>query len=219
MNKSNLILFAEQLSYAKKRYPDLKILSDKVGLPFLRGILSIPNERNEIVGYYLTEIHYQEKFPYRFPILYEIGGEIPNEANWHKYSDGRCCITVLADEILICKNGISVVMFISKYAIPFFANDIYKKLTGDYKNGEYAHGINGIDQFYTSLLMTSDKDLWIRFFKNTFEGLPVDVPRNKPCFCGSGTKYKFCHQKVFNDLRQIGEEQVRHDFKLIFNEK
>lgn len=219
MNKSNLILFTEQLNIAKKRYPDLKILQDNEGLPFLRGVLAIPNDRNEIVGYYLIEIHYQEEFPHRFPILYEIGGEIPNEADWHKYSDGRCCITVMADEKLICKNGISVAMFISKCAIPFFANSIYKKLTGDYKNGEYAHGIKGINQFYTSLLRTDDKELWIRYFRNAFKGLPVVSPRNEPCFCGSGVKFKFCHQKVFDDLRQIGEEQVHYDFNLVLNEK
>lgn len=194
----------------------MKILQDNDGLSFLRGILDIPNDKNEIVGHFLIEVCCSEKFPFRFPILIETGGEIPNGADWHKYNNGSCCITVLANEILICKNGIGVAFFIEKYVIPYFANYIHKRLTGEYKNGEYAHGIEGISQFYESLMKTANRDLWIQYFKNVFQELRVECGRNDPCFCGSGGKYKQCHLEVFNNLWQIGEIQIRNDFNLIF---
>lgn len=193
----------------------MKILQDNDGLSFLRGILDISNDNNEIVGHFLIEVRCSEKFPFRFPILFETGGEIPNGADWHKYNNGSCCITVLANEILICKNGIVVALFIEKYAIPYFANSIHKKQTEVYKNGEYAHGIKGVSQFYESLMKTSDHDLWIQYFKNVFRGLKIESGRNNFCFCGSGDKFKHCHLEVFNNLLQIGEKQVLSDFNLI----
>lgn len=214
--KSNYILFHKQLCDAIKKYPNLKIHQDKLGASYLRGILDISNDLSEIVGHFLVEVHCSEKFPFRFPTLFESGGEIPNEANSHKNMDTSCCITVLSDEILKCKNGIVVSLFIEKYAIPYFANYIYKKQTGKYKNGEYAHGLGGIIQFYKSMMKTDDQDLWIQFYKNTFRNLKIESGRNDPCFCGSGSKYKQCHLGVFNNLRLIGEEQIRNDFNLIF---
>jgi hypothetical protein len=208
-------LFNEQLQDAIKKYPNLKIIQDKDRISYLKGILDIPNDLHEIVGHFLVEVRCSDKFPYRFPILFEIGGEIPNEPDWHKYKDASCCITIWPDEILKCKNGISVSLFIEKYAVPYFANYLHKKQTGEYKNGEYAHGVKGINQFYESLMKTANRDLWIQYFKHTFKNLKIGCERNDNCFCGSGDKYKQCHLEVFNSLRLIGEEQILNDFNLI----
>ena len=215
MLQNNHILFNEQLRDAVKKYHNLKIIQSKDGVSFLRGILDIPNDNNEIVGHFLVEVCCSEKFPYRFPILFETGGEIPNEPDWHKYKDASCCITIWPYEILKCKNGICVSLFIEKHAVPYFANYLHKKQTGEYKNGEYAHGIKGTNQFYESLMKTANRDLWIQYFKNTFQNLKVGCERNDICFCGSGDKYKQCHLEVFNSLRQIGERQILNDFNLI----
>lgn len=209
-------MFNNQLKDAIRKYPNLKIHQDSAGNSFLKGILDIPNDRNEIVGNFLVEVRICEKFPFRFPILYEIGGVIPNTADYHKYTDSSCCITVLADEILKCRNGIVVPLFIEKYAVPYFANFLHRKQIGKYKNGEFAHGLEGIIQFYRSLMKTDNQDLWIQFYKNTFRNLKIESGRNDPCFCGSGSKHKHCHLEVFNNLRIIGEEQIQKDFNLIF---
>lgn len=208
-------MFNEQLHDVIRKYHNLKIIQNKDGISFLRGTLDIPNDNIEIVGTFLVEIYCSEKFPYRFPILFETGGEIPNEPDWHKYKNASCCITIWPDEILKCKNGISVSLFIEKHAVPYFANYLYKRQTGEYKNGEYAHGISGTNQFYESLMKTSNRDLWNQYFKNTFQNLKVGCERNDICFCGSGDKYKQCHLKVFNTLRQIGERQILNDFNLM----
>ncbi len=215
MISNNFRLFHNQLKDAIIKYPNLVITKNLNNTTFLKGVLDIPNDINEIVGNYLIELHCTEKFPYRFPKLFETGGDIPNEADFHKYPDGSCCITVLPDEILKCKNGINVSLFIEQYAVSYFANQIHKKQTGEYKNGEYAHGINGIIQFYEVLMKTANKDLWAQYFKNAFRNMKTGCSKNSICFCGSRSKYKFCHLKVFNKLKQIGEKQVLNDFKLI----
>lgn len=216
---SNYILFCEQLQDVVKKYLNLKIAKDKNDVSFLKGILDIPNDKKEIVQSFLIEIHYCPGFPFRFPFLFEVGEIIPNDVNWHKYEFGmgNCCITVLPDEIINCKNGISVFLFIEKYAIPYFANHIHRIVTGHYKNGEYAHDGKGFSQFYENLFKSDNKDLWIRYFKNTFSNLKVECDRNDKCFCGADKKYKHCHLEIFNSLKLIGEEQVLKDFKLIFS--
>jgi len=209
------MLFESQLVDAIKNYPNLKIVRTDSNVPYLKGILDIPNDNNEIVGNFLVEVKTSNGFPYRFPILYETGGEIPNESDWHKYSDSSCCITVWPEEIVTCRSGITVDAFIRNQAIPYLANQIFRKEKGYYKNGEYAHYTKGISQFYEELMKTSDWKLWLQYFKQALRGEKVSCGRNEMCFCGANVKFKNCHLKVFDTLRQIGGERVLNDFELI----
>lgn len=148
MTPNNLDIFIWLLNDAQRCYPNLNIVKDIWNQPFLKGVLDIPNDDGVIVGHFLIEIHFSTLFPFRFPTMFEIGGDIPMEANWHKNADGSCCITVLPDELAKCKHGITVAGYIRDYAIPYFANQIYRKEMKFYKNGEYAHNQAGLLQYY-----------------------------------------------------------------------
>lgn len=214
MQVSNQKLFSDQLDEVIYHFPQLKkvVGSDD---DFLKGILDIPNDEGEVIGSFMIEIKNHEEFPYRFPILYETAGDIRNEADWHKYPDHSCCITVEPDERLICRNGITVLEFIERHVIAYFANHHHRLITGQYKNGEYAHGLPGIRQFYADLFKTPDMGKWIEYYKHVFHEKSIDIGRNDQCFCGSGKKYKFCHDKVFQDLKWLGENKVKRQLLLI----
>lgn len=214
---NNYKLFCDQLNEAISKYPNLRI-KERYGLNYLKGTLDIPDDEGTIVGSFLIELHFADKFPYRFPLLFETGGIIPNEADWHKYQNSSCCITVTAKEILLCRNGLSVISFIEIHAIAFFANFIYRKANGIYKNGDYGHGIIGLKQFYADLFKTNDQNLWFQYFKNVFRNLSYNNKRNEPCFCNSGKKFKVCHNIIFETLSEIGEKQVTSDLKIILLE-
>ena len=214
MKTNNQNNFQEQLKAVIRKYPNLAI-KEKNGCNYLKGILDIYNDKFEVVGNFLVEIHYKEGFPFRFPTLYEVGGIIPHHPDWHKYNDGSCCITVEPAEILKCKHGITVLEYIEQQAIPFLANFIHRKVIGFYKNGEYSHGPSGLVEFYSGLLKTSDRELWVKYFKYTFRNENFDDSRNKLCFCGSNKKYKRCHLMIFETFQSIGELQVLKDFKNI----
>lgn len=209
-------LFNSQLPITVNKYSNLREIQDGDDI-YLKGVLDIPDDNGNIIGNFMIEIKYCEGYPYRFPKLFETGGDIPDNADNHKYNDGSCCITVAADEILKCKNGISVVQFIKDHAIPYFANQIYKKVTGHYKNGEFSHEIEGIQEFYETLFKSSDKSLWISYFSYTFGYQEINCKRYDPCFCGSKLKYNKCHLKIFNKLMDIGKKQVYNDFNLIMS--
>ena len=203
-------IFNAQLSDVLLHFPDLNVIT-KDKKKFLKGILDIPNSEGEIVNSFFIEIHCTKLFPYRFPILHEIGGSIPCEADWHKYNDNSCCITVEPEEILVCKNGITVLSFVRNQVIPYLANQSYRMLQGVYKD-EFPHGIKGLFIFYSDLMKTTDINKWWQYANQAFDGMKTKSERNKLCFCGSGMKYKRCHDKVFDQLRYIGKENILKDF-------
>jgi len=211
----NYKIFCNQLEDVIIKYPNLSII-DKDGKKFLKGVLDIPNEDLNIVGHYLVEIHFTNLFPFRFPKLFEIGGDISSHIDWHKFSDNSCCITVQPDEILKCKSGINILDFIERYCFSFFANHIYRKQEGQYLNGEYAHGLDGVKEFYSILMKTDDVDKWVHYLTCTFFIPSQKYKRNGKCFCESDIKFKNCHLKIFDSLREIGLSQCLFDFKRIY---
>lgn len=203
-------LFCNQLDLVIKKYPNLKI-TELDGLKYLKGILEIKNDKRETVGNFSIEIKYRNDFPYRFPYLYEVGRDIPNLADWHKYQDDRCCITVYPDEILKCKDGITLLSFIDNYAIPYFANQLYRLQYDKYLNGEYSHGNDGLIEFYSTLFKTTDRLKWKEYVNIVSLGKTLKMDRNKPCFCGSGLKFKICHDKVFYYIKRLGVNLIIND--------
>lgn len=203
-----------QLEMVNQKFFDLKITNIN-GQPAIKGILDIPDDNGSKVNGFLIEVLHHDKYPYRFPRLFEVGGDIPNHEDWHKYRDGQCCITILPDEIIKCKNGIDVTFFIDQYAIPFFANHIHRKITGYYKNGEYGHGSKGLIEFYSSLFKTRNYSDWYKWTNEAFEDYNSKYQRNSQCFCGSKVKFKYCHGRVFLDARSIGKEHIINDLNRI----
>ena len=203
--------FTKQIESFNKEYPNFQ-KKTVFGYSYLKGILDIPNDEGNIVGAFSIEIHPSKDFPYAFPILTEVGGEIPCEADWHKYQDNSCCLTVPAKEKLLCKNGITLIWFVKNIAIPYFANQLYRMQTGKYMQ-EYSHGRKGIWEFYTELFHSRDCEIWEYCLESAFGGKRFE--RNGQCYCNSGKKYKKCHLLIEDDVRKIGKEQITNDFKIM----
>ena len=203
--------FQNELSEAITKFPNLSIRHIK-GEAILKGILDISDENSVVIGSFSVEMHPTEKFPYRFPKLFEVGGDIPCNADWHKYSDNSCCITIEQDEILECKNGITILYFIEQMVIPYFANQLYKIKTGKYLN-EYPHGKDGVRLFYAELFKSNDIKFWCICFEHAFN--KVQMRRNDKCYCKSGVKYKKCHLVVEEKLNIIGKQKVIIDINWI----
>jgi hypothetical protein len=204
-------LFTQEISIVLKNYPFLAI-KRKNGKDYLKGILDISDVNENIVGSFSVEIHSTEKFPYRFPKVYEVGGDIPNSPEWHKYKDNSCCLTVEQDEIIICQHGLSIVKFIKNMVIPYFANQLYRKREGKYLN-EYPHGLAGIKVYYESLYKSSDYSAWYKCCYSAFKKRKIG--RNDDCYCNSGQKFKRCHLQVEEILQILGESKVLADIKMI----
>jgi hypothetical protein len=196
------------LPAAVKAFPNLQIVG-KPGRRYLRGILDVPDGSGGVACSYLVEIKPSARYPFRYPFAYEVGGDIPVGADNHKYSDNSLCLGVEAEESVQCHNGLALVEFIEKVLIPHLANQYYHYLTGSYLQ-EYAHGDAGVCQYYEKLLGTTDTAVWATLFHTAFD---KHIERNGPCCCGSGQKFKRCHERVVQSMQLIGKEQVERDFK------
>lgn len=201
-------LFEQNLPAAVAAYPNLQIVGEP-GRQYLRGILDVPDGAGGVAYSYLVEIKPVAFYPYRYPVACEVGGDIPVGADNHKYPDNHLCLGVDAEEIIQCHKGLTIVDFIEKVLIPHLANQYYHHLTGTYLQ-EYAHGDAGVRQYYEKLLGTPHAAVWMALFRAAFG---KHIERNAPCCCGSGQKFKRCHERVVQTMRLIGKEQVEKDFK------
>jgi len=204
-------IFKNQLSEVISVFPDLSIKQIN-GQDFLKGILDIADESTAVIGSFSVEIYPTEKFPYRFPKIFEVGGDIPCNIDWHKFSDNSCCITVEQDEILKCHYGITLLSFIEKEAVPYFANQLYRIKTERYLN-EYPHGKTGVMLFYNELFKSNNPEFWYSCFKHAFGS--SQTGRNDKCYCSNGKKYKKCHMLVEEKLHVLGKQKVLNDINWI----
>jgi hypothetical protein len=189
--QDNYLSFVSQLNDVCQEFPHLRIKTLD-GKQYLKGTIEISDAEQTATKSYLIEIHFAEGFPYCFPKLYEVGGDIPCKADFHKYPDNSCCITVSFNEFLECANGMSVLQFIKKQAIPYLANQWYRQLTGKYKN-EYSHGDKGKIECLCDYAFGEKK---------------IHMGRNDKCFCGSNKKYKKCCLTLISKIQQVGKEKM-----------
>ncbi len=156
------------------------------GVIFLSGELDIIDREGKFWDSYQIEIHPSDEYPDRFPLVYDVSGKIPPIGDWHINEDTKtCCITVLPEEILICKGGITLTGFIHNNVIPYFFNQTFRRVEGYYCNGEYAHGIPGVFQFYDDILSSG------RVIRKAIMLMIHIAKRQRPgrthnCFCGPG---------------------------------
>jgi hypothetical protein len=215
MPNSSYDIFLQHVEEAQQKYPKLA----KVQLPgddfwFLRGDVEIVDKVNgKLWETYTVEIRHREGYPKRFPAVYEVSGKIPQLPDWHINPDGSCCIKVWPDEILTCVKGFDLIKFIEGDVLPYFYNQTHRKVEGFYVNGERAHGVEGILEYYSEQLRTNGDT------ERTVELLSFIATQSKPsrkavCFCGKRKMFRKCHKDTYEKLILIGRENILEHIKL-----
>lgn len=208
-------LFESQIAEVLVKYPKLR-KEHSGGQAILAGELDVIDRDGKYWATYQVEIHSNNKFPNRFPILFETGGQIPRIGDWHIYEDtGACCVDVEPEEILTCIEGITLESYITKQALPYLFNQTYRKIEGYYVNGEYGHGVFGKIEYY-SLIFKIDNLLQLA--KCLFFIAEQPKPdRTSLCFCGSGVKYRYCHREAYQKLHPLGRNFLINEASHIYN--
>lgn len=154
---------------------------------------------NSISDLFQVDIKVPANYPYGVPILYESGGRYPFKTERHFNHDGSCCVEVPAVVEREARKGLSLARYVERFAVPFFANQIYYDHTGKFLK-ERSHGDAGIREHVEAILYTSNlKELSIIF---AFYSKGSKIGRNDQCFCGSVKKYKHCHLRGILELRR-----------------
>ncbi len=215
MNMSGYDSFCDQMPDIEKYFDNFQKVLGEDGRYFIRGELRVVDGTGKFWEYFEVEIHCSVGFPFRFPTVFEVGNKIPRIADWHIYEDShKCCIAVLPEEIIKCRNRISLSQFVQKELLPYFFNQTHRRIEGYYVHGEYSHGVVGIFEFFNSEL---------RCDKNARKIISMivqiaDTKRpagSNDCFCGSGAKFRKCHREAYDKLILLGPSQLKDFVNLL----
>lgn len=205
-------LFESEIAAVLEKYPKLLSTAPK-GTTILKGEIDLIDEFGKHRDTYTIEVHPVSEYPRRFPYVFETGGRLPWNADWHVYeSDGHCCIKVDPEEILICKRGITLLTFLEQQVMPYFFNQTFRRLNGYFIN-ERSHGLIGVIEYYQEVFKEKNIPKLIRlieFVLNNEEPNRVSV-----CFCGVKNKYRKCHRDTFRLIHEIDTSNVKLHLILI----
>ncbi|GLU43274.1 SEC-C domain-containing protein [Allomuricauda sp. NBRC 101325] len=184
--------FIRDLDEAKRLFPSLEYhhLPNKRFVHKVTGTFDIIDGEENHWGAFSASLYFTDSYPKGFALLKDNSRAFPWDLNWHiDEKTGLCCVCGPIEREERAAKGISILGFIEGYVIPFYANQIYKKEFGFYKNGEYAHFIEGIWEALEEEFGTSDR----KQIKLMLNQMRSKRGRNEDCFCGSGIKFKKCH--------------------------
>lgn len=178
----------------------MKYVEGDQGIPEIVGTLQLTDDQGNKIDVYEVRIVYTPGYPFRFPLVYEIGGRLPINIDWHVYPDGHACICTVPEEIIICHAGITVKSFIEQHVRPYFFNQKHREINGFFLK-ERSHGPQGNIEFFKEVFGTKNLGLIAQsllYIKSNSEPNRVQI-----CFCGSGIKYRRCHRQVFRLFKPL----------------
>jgi hypothetical protein len=209
---SGIAKFNEEADLVHSVFPSLSKF-ERDGKTFIAGDIILADAGGNEIDRYTVEIHPVADYPNRFPHVFETGGRIPVNIEWHVFeTDGHCCLMNLADELITCKAGITLTSFIEHQVKPYFFNQLHREKHG-YFLKERSHGLKGELEFFFDLFGTSDITELYEMMR--FVAMRKEPGRSENCFCGSIEKYRRCHREAFRTMSQFSNSEIRHFIKQI----
>ena len=209
---SGLSNFRKEAIHICAEFPNLEYSEDQDGTPYLYGKILLLNESNNYIDAYLIKIEPSANYPHSFPYVFEKGGRLPINVDWHMFNDGHCCIKSMPEETLICKEGINLSSFIREQVVPYFFNQKHRELHGYYLH-ERSHGMDGNIEFFQDVFETTNLKAIARslfFIARNPKPNRVDA-----CFCGSNLKFRKCCRSVYDKMRGFGNEDLELYIQMI----
>lgn len=178
----------------------------------LRGEIELLTESGKFIDIFSVEIIIEKCFPNCFPKVLETGGKIPREVKRHVMpKTNYLCLVVWIEELLICKNGITLVWFMDKVLMPRLCEE-FRVNNGEKYQKEYSHGfIEGTWEYMMKKMEIQEPSIALKFLEALAN---KKRPKgNSICFCGSGKYYHVCHKKQILFLQQFDNNQLTTLYK------
>lgn len=186
-------------------HPEFKINYQQEKPCSVSGTYSVKDNLGVVQDEFDIEVGIPQEYPLGFPVLKEISKKIPREDEFHVDENGIACVEITPVVNLISRTGISLNNFIENYVHKFLCWQILYRY--DKGINYWDHKENGIKDFYIEKLETQDIDLVKKLLDSLIKNI---IPqRNDACLCGSNRKYKNCHWRSFENLKQYGVNELR----------
>lgn len=185
--------------------PGFVCTDNQHGAPELTGTLDLLDHQGEWVDSYEVRIVCPPDYPLSFPLVYETGGRVPVNIEWHVYPDGQACICAIPEEMIICSRGITLQAFVDDWVKPYFFNQKHREMHGFFLN-ERPHGPAGNIQFFCEVFKTDN----LGHIAEMLSYIRSNPEPNRvwDCFCGSGEKYRRCHRDAFRIFRALPDDKL-----------
>lgn len=207
-------LYLNEKNQVMRQYPKLNYYIENKKI-IISGELDIKDKNNIVWDTFKILIVFPDDYPNSLPKTFEINRKIPRYPSRHINYDGSCCLCVRTLEKKYFQNGITITDYIEKLVIPFLANQIWYEKKGEWVNGDYSHGTQGILEAYEEITETKDINTILKIIEYVINAKKIQI--NKKCFCESGKKLKKCHLNIVNKLRNMVNKKVLiedyHDLK------
>lgn len=208
-------LFEYEAKQIPSYYPLLKIERNLNGNVYLKGLIELKDDKDNVIESYNIEVYPTHEYPYRYPLVFEIGGKVPRNVNWHVFEvSGNCCLGSIPEEISKCAKGLTLLAFFNEIVVSYFYAQIFRKENG-YFLKERPHGIDGDFDFYFEILRTTDLIKIIRYL--SYIKSNPQPERTSICFCGSEVKYRKCHKLAYTAFAKVRENEIDMLIERIIN--
>lgn len=200
-----------------KKYPDLRLTIDgEIG--HLVGSFPIVHEGVELDRFEI-KVRVPAEFPRELPTVYEVGGRIPHDVDWHTFKAGNLCV-IVPEEWFLNQNYRSLIAYLEGPLRNYFVNHALAEAGHVRPMGERRHGSRGLYDAYGDMVGTTDTLAIIRYLR--FCASPK-IKAHWKCPCGSGKRVEICHlahvlslrkqipqwvaSKAFNRLKDVVESE------------
>lgn len=205
----------KDINKAIEFYPLLQLDENSQFIKVFGEIILADPELGEFDRYSVS-VSFLKCYPYCFPKVIEVSNKIPKVDYRHVNPDGSLCLAVPPEERLITKNGITFKFFLDKVLLPHLSRETFREINGEYEDGEYAHGNEGIWQFYIKNLGITDKNKIISELEQIVGSNWLS--RNETCFCGSKRKFKQCHLNRWQEIKRMGDDYLKNQIETLKND-
>ena len=196
-------------------YPELQFVDDGTHI-LLQGWYLL-YEGSQVWSRYLIEVTLPTDSPRGFPVVREVGGRIPRIPDRHVYANGVACVALEDAFWFEYPDGLGLLEFLNGPLRSYFASQSLMEMgeTEPWPIGEWAHGVEGIFQFYSDALGIKDPLVILDCLKLLERG---EVKGHWLCPCKSGEKLRKCHGAALHKLRSRIPRDVAAESRARFQE-
>jgi hypothetical protein len=180
-----------------RRFPTLHVLVQD-GRVHIKGTLPVMNGTSEI-DRFAVDVVLSPEHPHALPQVFETGGRIPRTLYRHISGDGSACI-VMPDAFWLehAAEEIDLMGYLAGPVHSYFLGQATVERGEPWPFGEWAHGGEGIVEFYGRLLGSSEPSR----VRDLLEAVLRPSVKALRCPCGRGRRLRRCHHELVRSLKK-----------------
>jgi len=173
---------------------------------------SAASEFGKVTDKFQIEIRVRTPIGIEPPEIWEVGGRIPREGEFHINPDGSICLGSRARRAILFRNNASLNVYAEEFLVPYLYC-VSRKLrnAGGFEFGELKHGPKGLCEDYAELLHLENCSQVKLALQRL--GSKKRISNKMVCPCGCGRALRQC--RFHNRLNEVRVLLPRSEWKRI----